>query len=253
MTCTVPWWLDTTTANAKADRTEAQTLGLTPVDVRPRSGFYIARADDGALTLFRVADRGHDDSFSVDLTTGIHRRGISRKTSLLARACGLHRRNRLKVLDTTTGLGRDSATLAGFGCPITAIERHPVPAALARDALRRAQAAGVFGDRWSRIFFDDARQFLERLTSDPPDVILIDPMFFAPRRQSKPQKIMTWLHEIIGFDEHVEPLVATASAVANQRVVVKRHARQESLGTPDLTYGERAIRFDVYLKHASTT
>lgn len=245
---TVPWWLEANAPNEAADRAEARTLGLTPVDTRPSSGFFIARADNGALTLFQTADDGRDESFSVDLAARVRRRGISRKTSLLARACGLHRRSHLKVLDATAGLGHDSAVLAGFGCSVTAIERHPVPAALARDALRRARNEGVVGDCWTRIIFDDAQKFLDRMTDDPPDVILVDPMFFAPRRKSKPQKIMTWMQEIIGPGEHTSSLVIAARTVAGQRVVVKRHARQPCLQTPDLTFGERAIRFDVYLK-----
>ena len=45
---------------------------------------------------------------------------------------------RPSIIDMTAGLGGDLSVLANVGCEIFAMEKHPVVAALLRDALRRA-------------------------------------------------------------------------------------------------------------------
>ena len=52
------------------------------------------------------------------------RAGLSRTTSLLARAIGGRRGAR--VIDATAGLGRDTFELAALGYHVLACERHPV-------------------------------------------------------------------------------------------------------------------------------
>lgn len=243
----MPWWIDVSEASAEVDRARANELGLGVVSEPPESGFYLTRTDSG-LTLFKAdAAAGQHSSFCPDLTTTVARRSDSRRSSPLARACGLHRRHSLSIVDATAGLGSDSAALAGFGCRITAIERHPVVAALARDALQRARDAGLFSDTWAQIHFDDARRQLSRQNIKQPDVVLIDPMFYAPRRKAKPQKIIAWLGELLGPDPDAEELLSVARRTAQQRVVIKRHNRQQPIGNPTLELGRRAVRFDVYL------
>ncbi len=243
----VPWWIDASQASAEADRARASELGLGVVSKQPKSGFYIARKQCG-LALFKANTKSRQhDSFCPDLTITLAQRSGSHRTSPLARACGLHRRHGLSIVDATAGLGNDSAVLAGFGCRLTAIERNPVVAAIARDALQRAHAAGLFKDTWTQIHFDDARHLLARQHIEQPDVVLIDPMFCAPRRKAKPKKIIAWFGELIGPDADAEALLSVARRTAQKRVVIKRHARQQPIGTPTLELGQRAVRFDVYL------
>jgi 16S rRNA (guanine1516-N2)-methyltransferase len=42
------------------------------------------------------------------------------------------------VIDGTAGLGKDAFVLAGLGCKVTLVERHPVVVALLADGLARA-------------------------------------------------------------------------------------------------------------------
>ncbi|NNC22840.1 class I SAM-dependent methyltransferase [Salinisphaera sp. USBA-960] len=246
MLVSIPWWLDSGSPWATTDRAEASALDLATTTERPATDFFLARTDDG-LALFRSNTNGTDQSFCADLTTTAGQRGINRRASPLARACGLHRHPGLSIFDATAGLGRDSATLASFGCPITAVERHAIPAALTRDALRRARDAGFFEATWAHLATGDAQRWLSDETLEQPDVVLIDPMFSADRRKAKPQKIIAWLNEILGPDADAPTLLAAARATARRRVVVKRHARQLALGEPDFSLGKRAVRFDIYL------
>src|SRR5699024_10273062 len=125
------------------------------------------------------------------------RRIVAGKRQPLARALGLHRRGGLRVLDATCGLGRDSAVLAGLGCRITAIERHPALHALLADALRRAHMQEPPGhDNWRALHCADALAWLqERGQAADHDVIYLDPMFDSSRRKARPQRALQWLAE----------------------------------------------------------
>lgn len=246
MTAAICWWLDESGTEIESDRAEAATLQIETVDRPPATGFYLARTERG-LTLFRAATDSRDASYHHDLLTTIQQRSDGPKNNPLARACGLHRRKGLSVFDATAGLGRDSSVLAALGCSITAVERHSVPAALTRDALYRAHAAGELVETWPALDVGEAAQKLASQTNDLPDVVYLDPMFSAPRRRAKPQKPIAWLGELMGPDTDTDALLRIASQTARQRVVVKRHARQPSLGSPSFEVGKRAIRFDVYV------
>jgi len=185
----------------------------------------------------------------VELTTGVAgvrlRRAGLRKEAL-ARAVGLGSGTRT-VLDATAGLGGDSALLAWLGAQVTAVERQPVVAALLRDGLRRAAADPRFGALAGRVqvVVGDAREVLR--AGEPPDAVLIDPMFPAGRTALGRGELQL-LRRIVGEDEDADELLAVALAVARRRVVVKRPARASPLAgrAPHLSSRGASTRFDVY-------
>ena len=60
------------------------------------------------------------------------------RSQLIAKAVGIKKGSKLKVLDATAGLGGDAFVLACLGCEMTLLERSPIIAALLEDGLRRA-------------------------------------------------------------------------------------------------------------------
>lgn len=187
----------------------------------------------------------------------IRRRIASGRRMPLARALGLHRRPGVRVLDATCGLGRDSAVLAGLGCTVTAIERHPALHALLADGLRRGRAlAGEWFDNWQALHHDEAVNWLASAgEADAFDAIYIDPMFDNARRKARPQRALQWLGQLLDGDDDAPQVLEAARSRALQRVVVKNHARAAPLASPDHQIHGRATRFDVYIspfhRHAS--
>ncbi|GAB3683189.1 16S rRNA (guanine(1516)-N(2))-methyltransferase RsmJ [Salinisphaera aquimarina] len=224
--------------------------GIEPIERPPATGFYLDARPQG-LTLQHAETVDRDSGLCIDLLDGsIERRLAGGRKSPLARALGLKRRSRPTVLDTTCGLGRDSATLAALGCDVHALERHPVLFALLDDALMRARRADTppaWLTHWQAFEHADAHAWL---TPPPPrrfDIIYIDPMFAAARRKARPQKALAWLNELIGTDHDADALLALARGHALRQTVVKQHARSQPLAAPDRQVHGKAVRFDIYL------
>lgn len=246
------WLIDDNAAPVDAER--ATALGLSPVSSPPATGFYVLRDHAGlGLTRAEDADRAILRCALAD-TAELDQRRTGGRRSPLARAFGLHRHPPMRVLDTTAGLARDAATLAGLGCVVTAIERQPALYALladASDAIHARAGKTSGGACWRPPIHADARTWLaNRKPDDAFEAIYIDPMFASPRRKSAPQKAMAWLSALAGTDDDAPALLAAARNHATRRVVVKQHARAEPMAPPDLQVEGRAIRFDIYLTPA---
>jgi len=181
------------------------------------------------------------------------RRLAGRRSEPLARAVGLGKGELPQVLDATAGLGRDSVLLAWLGCEVTAVERHPVVAALLQDGLRRAAAAPLPMPMVAarvHLVVGDARLVLAAGVEPRPDVVLLDPMFPRERRTALARRELQLLRRLVGDDEDAHELLARALQVARRRVVVKRHAQAPPLAgrRPDLRLAGASTRFDVYLR-----
>jgi 16S rRNA (guanine1516-N2)-methyltransferase len=211
-------------------------------------------AADGRLEL-RSPARRHG-AIRAELAEGLfdrRRRRAGVRSEPLARAAGLGKGPPPRVLDATAGLGRDAALLAWLGCEVTAVERHPVVAALLADALERAaqrpELAAAFQGRL-RLIVGDARDVLAAARGDAaPDVVLLDPMYPVARRSALARKELQALRQLVGDDEDADALLQPALAAARRRVVVKRHAHAPPLAgrAPDLRLPGASTRFDVYL------
>lgn len=232
---------------------EAQGIPLPdlPVGSQPRADdqLQLVRADGLALQLLNQPKM---KPLRVDFVSGRtdHRRrfGGGRQQDL-ARACGLHEKRDLKILDATAGLGRDAFVLASVGARVTLVERHPVIHALLLDGWQRAlaQAEGEQGDIIGRmdIVVGEAQTLADLAT---PDVIYLDPMF-PPRDKSAAVKAdMQILHVLAGPDRQSEELLAWALTTARCRVAVKRPRTAPTLTAqaPSHQLKGKSNRFDVY-------
>jgi len=165
------------------------------------------------------------------------------KRQPLAKAIG---REATTVFDATAGLARDSVLIAALGYTVTACERVPVIAALARDALARSDCPvdPAIRDRLT-IHTGDARLLLAEAT---PDVIFLDPMFPPKRKTSAlPKKRNRILRAAVGDDDDAAELLDVARTRA-RRVVVKRTDDAERLAPdPTVSFTGRSTRYDVYV------
>lgn len=193
---------------------------------------------DGRLALGAAVD-GQFTYVQVDWRSP--RVGLTRRTSLLARAVGGDRG--ALVIDTTAGLGRDAHELFSLGYRVLACERHPVLAAMLREAQADAAVEVREGDA-ARLLHDWPR-------SDAPHAIYLDPMF-PPRGKSAQVKkearlLQRLLHDGLPADRDIGAVFAAAWSRAS-RVVVKRpqHAPALAAGVNFAVAG-RAVRCDVYL------
>lgn len=184
-----------------------------------------------------------------------------RGKELLLKAIG-GRREGLRVIDATAGLGRDSFLLATYGASVELCERHPVVAALLTDGLKRAvQDPDVAGFVQHMTLHEGSA--IERLSrclgsaDQAPDVVYVDPMFPDSGKSALVKKEMRLFHHLVGKDDDDDALLAAALAVARHRVVVKRPPKAPIIdgpalsalgarGRPQFAVTGKAVRFDVY-------
>jgi 16S rRNA (guanine1516-N2)-methyltransferase len=164
----------------------------------------------------------------------------------LARAFGKKTR---VIVDATAGYAQDALLLALMGFRVTAIERSPVVAALARDGLQRlaAQTGTTLSGRLELVD-GDARVLLP-VIAPRPDAIYLDPMFPPKRRKSAAvKKEMRLLRELVGDDTDAPELLEISRGIARDRVVVKRPDDAPPLAPdPDMSLTGKLVRYDVYL------
>lgn len=245
-------WIDPRSPPAP-DALERVRACAWPMLAAPPPDALHLQLDGAGLAL--VLPRKHGDvvvrgDFNAGLQ-GRRLRQIGHRREALARACGLGREEGLHVVDATAGLGRDSALLAALGARVTAIERHPVVAALLVDALVRASDDTPLGRRLAsiRVMRAEAIEWLEGPCANTADVIYLDPMF-ANSGTAAAGKDMQLLRRLLGESPDPAPLLEIARSRAKSRVVVKRHRRAPPLAgaTPEFRTDGRSTRFDVYLK-----
>jgi len=251
-------------------------------------------------------------AFFVDLypppnsKAGRRSSGASGTSDLLVKAVGPRKgpvgsngsRERAVVWDLTAGLGQDSLVLARNGAKrVRMVERHPIVAALLRDAIRRLELLAVMPPSEPQpncattatssspatnpknpakdlletlsFSFGEAIDVLHRKDCSGCDVVYLDPMFPARRKQSAVKKGMSMLHGLLethvassssGDDTQVrdtrqqeeQDLLTTAIDAAKLRVVVKRPIKAPLLGDgstkPSHAIAGSVNRWDVYVK-----
>jgi 16S rRNA (guanine1516-N2)-methyltransferase len=164
----------------------------------------------------------------------------------LARALGKKTRT---VVDATAGLAQDALLLARMGFRVTAFERSPVVAALARDGLRRLEAQTAPAPGYQlQLITGDARSRLPALLPRP-DAVYLDPMFPPKRKKSAAvKKEMRLLRELVGDDTDALELFDISRRIALDRVVVKRPDDAPPLAPdPSFSFPGKLVRYDVYL------
>ncbi len=239
----------------------AAALGLplldTGVTLAPEQGQFAALllVSPDALAL-SVPDRPAQKPIEVDFgAAGMRHRRRGGQNELLGRAVGIGKKNPLRVLDATAGLGRDSFVLADLGCAVTLAEREPVVAALLRSGLARAAHSA---DAWLRqvvgrmeLVEGDVRA-LDAGTLQQQDVIYLDPMF-PPRDKSAAVKKEMALFQALfsqpAANGDADALLAWALCAPVRRVVVKRPLKAAPLAgrPPSHAIRGKAVRYDVYV------
>jgi 16S rRNA (guanine1516-N2)-methyltransferase len=229
----------------------ARELNL-PLLTGSRSGHY-----DAFLTLtaegleIQSAAPGAGGPVQVNFGSGAMRhRRRGGQNELLGRAVGVGKRDNLRVVDATAGLGRDSFVLADLGCQVCMIERSPVVHALLRDGLRRAATAA---DPWLRqvctrlqLVHGESADWLRRHRQD---VVYLDPMFPERKKSARVKKEMWLFQGLLGEDADTGELLEVALETAGYRVVVKRPLKAPPLGSrePGFSLRGRSVRFDVHV------
>ena len=152
----------------------------------------------------------------------------------------------LALLDAMAGLGMDGLTLAALGCHVTMIEASSDVHAVLCDGADRSHP--IWGDKGRvEIRCADARSVFQN--SERFDVVYLDPMFPTRRKGALPQKRSQTLAIAaaqVGVDIPVAELIALATSVARERVVLKRRSRDAVIGEPAWTIAANRVRFDVY-------
>lgn len=182
------------------------------------------------------------------------RRHATIRSEALARAAGLKKGFRPKVLDATAGLGRDSFILASLGCEVWLFERVPAIFARLKAGLEAALLHPELAPVITRMHLSETNA-LVGLDHPPvvPDVVYLDPMFPDKMNSALPQKSMRELQTLAGKDTDADILLRKAISCATQRVVVKRPRRSPPLAglLPDFTLKGASSRFDIYLTRNS--
>lgn len=160
-------------------------------------------------------------------------------------------KNKLTILDTTAGLGRDSFTLAARGHKVVAIEKDPYIYLLLLDALRRAKQLDNLNTITSNITIinTDSNEYIFD-TNEYFDCIYIDPMFPARRKSAKVKQGMQILHDIAFNDEDSNSnlLKNILQSQKTKKAIVKRPINADFLYNkkPSSQLKGKTNRFDIY-------
>ena len=156
----------------------------------------------------------------------------------------------LTAVDATAGLGEDALLLAAAGFQVTLYERDRVIAALLRDALERAMLDERLAEPVSRmqLIEADSIEALRELAVSP-DVIYLDPMFPAKRKDAATRKKLQFLQLLEQQSADEAELLAAALAARPRKVVVKRPLKGPQLAgsKPSSTFAGKVVRYDVYV------
>jgi 16S rRNA (guanine1516-N2)-methyltransferase len=196
---------------------------------------------------------GHDEKGPFFLWQGLEirfphmqRKNVGLKEDPLKKAVGFKKGQRLRVLDLTAGLLRDSCHLAQMGCQVVALEENPLLAKGIEAFLQHEPS-------WSIDFVGrEASDYLQGLSgADSPDCIYYDPMFESEGRKSLPGKESQFLAELVApsSPEREADILQLALGRCRNRVVVKRSLQAPFIGDfkPHHSIKGKSVRYDVYL------
>ena len=187
----------------------------------------------------------------------MRRRRRAGGSEALGRAVGAGKKQPLRVVDSTAGLGRDACVLAHLGCEVILCERVPVVAELLRAGMHSARQDPVLAPIVGRMSLHgaDARLLPAETLSDV-DVIFLDPMFPALVRRAASKKEMALLQSLLGPADpgDADALLRWALRQEIARVVVKRPLRSKPLADlqPVHCLSGKTVRYDVYVRRALT-
>lgn len=223
---------------------------MTTPDGDARGFTFVLEHDVEDRLCLRACHRPQYGSIHADwLARDLARRIAGGRRQPLARSLGLHKKNAVRILDATGGLGRDAYTLAALGAHVTLIERHPLIFQLLQDAQTRANRAPQHAAIAARITLiqADTHDWLTPHGSEF-DVIYLDPMYPEDGKAALPAKEMQILRELTDGDADADQLLISARQTG-KRIAVKRprHAPPLAGCKADAVIHSTQLRFDCYL------
>ena len=160
----------------------------------------------------------------------------------------------LRAVDATAGFGEDSLLLAAAGYNVELYEYDPVIAALLRDALRRAAQSSddALRDAVSRMDLreGDSVSAMRAMagSNEPPDIVLLDPMFPERRKSALVKKKFQLLQQLESPCEGADEgeLLEAAEAAGPRRIIIKRPLKGPYLAgrRPGYSITGKAVRYD---------
>jgi 16S rRNA (guanine1516-N2)-methyltransferase len=245
------------TSNQRAE--ELAKLWNVPVSSEFKGGSGVKVVVSELAVGLGFADRKRGKPYYVDFLSQAWRTRLTKglpKSHIFRRALGFRDRP-LRIIDATAGFGQDAVLALSLGCEVIAVEKSNVVVTVLRNgvmrALREDETVHAVFEKLS-VVEADAEIFLQQV--DPADVVYLDPMFIKPKKSAKSPKEMQLLQDLLAplpTADDLERLFSVAYERARQRVVVKQPLKAKALGrTPTHTYKGQSIRYDVYVKNAST-
>ena len=208
------------------------------------------------LTLVRDEDGlalvGEGQVLRGDFTRMLPRIKAGRLASeLLVKAAKIKKaEGELTAVDATAGLGEDSLLLVAAGFHVTLYERNPVVYELLQDALERAaripELASIV-ERMHAVHADSVRGMAS--LENPPDVILLDPMFPARQKSALVKKKLQMIQKLEQPCDDEITLLLTAMEAKPKKLIVKRPPKGDYLAglKPDHSIEGKAVRFDCFV------
>ena len=241
------------TADFPAELAATLTQQFALLSAQTVQGWHLAWHDK-ALVL-RHTELPKQGDIVVDFASGAasyRRQHGGGKDEAIAKACGLHKKRDLTVLDATAGLGRDAFVLASLGASVTLVERNGAVAALLYDGLRRAALVPELTAVAARMQLIHSSATAALTQHAAVDVVYLDPMFPPRDKSALVKKEMRAFHDVVGSDTDADALLAPALKLALKRVVVKRPGYASVLAdtAPTMQVTGKNNRFDVYINAA---
>jgi|GEM_PF-1219865 len=155
----------------------------------------------------------------------------------------------LRVIDATTGTGKDTIFLLSWGYPVLGFERNPIIYFLLQWARENLIGHGIIKEGQWELHFGMLQEQILKHTDADINILYFDPMFMASRTKSAlPRKEMQIFHQLVGEDNDQLENFTEYLKLSWSRFVVKRPARSSSWGKPNFSLEGKSIRYDIYVK-----
>ena len=219
------------------------------IDVSLNKSNKYLQLHSGILSLINNDDSIHIDFSSTEIANRIDPK--AKKCSVIQAVEG-RSKDKLNILDTTTGLGRDSFTLASRGHKIIAIEKDIYIYLLLTHALSRALIDSKIKSIAKNITLvnNDSCIFINE-TNIKFDCVYIDPMFPERTKSAKVKKDMQIMHSIAFNNDQVNDKILDTIFTSKvcKKAIVKRPIKADFLANkkPSHQLKGNSNRFDIYL------
>lgn len=218
-------WIVTTTkgrdpSSETRAREVAQRCGLRWIERRDSLARLLRKhAADGAYVIGpRKAElRARDLKLSVHPSMLHHVRHVGRAHPFL-RSVAPEGEGVERVIDATLGLAKDALHVATFlECQVTGLEASPILACLCEDGLERLDPYWEAGAERIEVVQTESCRWLEAQPANSADVVVLDPMFAAPRAAAAGFELLREL----AHPAPLGPELLAAAARVGRKVVLK--------------------------------